>query len=437
VWVEVSVRVELPARGDVEQVEALVAAAGRQAMVAAMRQACHAYAGQAVACPACGRAATQRDGQVGRVLRCRFGRVALALERRRCPACGTRFRPADPFLAPLAGSQVTAALAEAAALAGASWPYATAARVLHQLCGAEISPEQVRQVTTRAGTAEADRQWRAAVAVTAPTAAEVRARGEWDAPAPWSGPPPARLLVGLDGGWVASRDQPGGMEGKVGVLATGWTPCGRGRHRLVPRRYVATFGASERLGELAYAAAASLGGERAAQQAVLGDGAGWIKTEAAWHFPAAVTILDWPHLARTVHRSIRAARPGAARRAERRILHQTVADALWHGRVAEARAALVALRPAPPGEPVAALEEALTYLDEQGAWLGDYATWRATGLPVGSGLVERAVALVINRRLKRQGMRWRRAAADAVVALRVRACNATWDDGPADAQRVA
>jgi hypothetical protein len=200
---------------------------------------------------------------------------------------------------------------------------------------------------------------------------------------------------------------------------------------------VATFGPSARLGDLAYAAAVELDGDRAAEQIVLGDGAGWIKVEAAWHFPAATPILDWPHLARTVHRAIRGARPGAARRAERRTLHQAIADALWHGQVAEARAALEALRPAPPGEPVAALEEALTYLAEQHAWLGEYAAWRAAGLPVGSGLVERAVALVINRRLKRQGMRWRRANADAVVALRVRECNAAWDDGPADDQCVA
>jgi hypothetical protein len=437
VWIEVSVRVELPARGDVEQVEALVAAAGRRAMAAAMHQACQGYAAQATACPACGREPTQRDGCVGRVLRCRFGRVTLALERRRCPACGTRFRPADPFLASLAGGQVTVALAEAAALAGAAWPYATAARVLYRLCGAEISPEQVRQVTVRAGAAEAAAQRRAAARVTAPTAADLRARGEWDAPAGRPEPSPARLLVGLDGGWVPSRDQPGGMEGKVGVLATGWTPRGQSRRRLTPRRYVATFGDSEHLGALAYAAAVELDGDRAVEQVVVGDGAGWIKAEVAWHFPAATAILDWPHLARTVHRAIRAARPGPARRAERRALHQAVADALWHGRVVEARAVLAALRPPPAAEPVAALEEALTYLTEQRAWLGDYAAWQAAGLPVGSGLVERAVALVINRRLKRPGMRWRRANADAVVALRVRECNATWADPPIADDRAA
>jgi hypothetical protein len=35
------------------------------------------------------------------------------------------------------------------------------------------------------------------------------------APSPDQGKPP--ILVGLDGGWVGSREQRGGMEGKVAV----------------------------------------------------------------------------------------------------------------------------------------------------------------------------------------------------------------------------
>ncbi len=33
------------------------------------------------------------------------------------------------------------------------------------------------------------------------------------------GEAPELLMVGLDGGWVPSREQAGGMEGKVGVIA--------------------------------------------------------------------------------------------------------------------------------------------------------------------------------------------------------------------------
>jgi hypothetical protein len=44
---------------------------------------------------------------------------------------------------------------------------------------------------------------------------------------------------------------------------------------------------------------------------------------------------------------------------------------------------------------------------------------------VGSGLIERAVAIVINWCMKRWGMHWRRDNASAVVALRARELNAS------------
>ncbi len=64
------------------------------------------------------------------------------------------------------------------------------------------------------------------------------------------------------------------------------------------------------------------------------------------------------------------------------------------------------------------MEEAIRYLETQRDWLGTYAAWQEQGYPVGSSLVERAVALVINVRMKKRGMRWKRGNATAVVALR-------------------
>ncbi|MDQ3549109.1 MAG: hypothetical protein M3439_09865 [Chloroflexota bacterium] len=87
---------------------------------------------------------------------------------------------------------------------------------------------------------------------------------------------------------------------------------------------------------------------------------------------------------------------------------------------------MVALRGT--GEPPEALEDAIRYLDTQRDWIGDDAAWREAGFPVGSGLIERAVALVINRRMQRQGMRWRRDSATAIVALRVEQLNQEWND---------
>jgi len=127
--------------------------------------------------------------------------------------------------------------------------------------------------------------------------------------------PPALLLVGLDGGWIRSREQKRGMEGKVGVIGSSMEPVGkRGRRRMTSRRYVATFKSASVLGRLSYAATCQLQAEEAPMQVVVGDGADWIKTEADVHFPQAVKILDWPHLWRKIHAAIRAVRPGRASR---------------------------------------------------------------------------------------------------------------------------
>lgn len=99
---------------------------------------------------------------------------------------------------------------------------------------------------------------------------------------------------------------------------------------------------------------------------------------------------------------------------------------LWQGEREQALAHLQSLRPTLEEVPPP-LEEAIRYLKTQGDWIGNYEQWQEQGYPVGSGLVERAVAVVINARLKKRGMQWKRASATAVVALRVQRINADWD----------
>ncbi|GHO81770.1 hypothetical protein KSD_95410 [Ktedonobacter sp. SOSP1-85] len=78
-----------------------------------------------------------------------------------------------------------------------------------------------------------------------------------------------------------------------------------------------------------------------------------------------------------------------------------------------------------PAEALKALKQVITYLENQRDWIGSYEQWRAQGYPIGSGMIERTVAL-INRRMKKRGMRWRRANATAVVALRADLLNDDW-----------
>jgi hypothetical protein len=106
--------------------------------------------------------------------------------------------------------------------------------------------------------------------------------------------------------------------------------------------------------------------------------------------------------------------------------YEVLRPLLWQGQVDQALAHLQGLRPAEGQQVLPRLEEAITYLSTQRDWIGNYEQWRADGYPVGSGLVERAVAVVINARMKKRGMRWKRENATAVVALRVQQINARW-----------
>jgi hypothetical protein len=428
--ITVSLCFDLADKVDLDRLEPVILEAGRRAMAEALRAACREYEARVTECPFCGDARMQGEGSDSRVVLTSFGRVAIAMRQLKCEGCGLRFRPAEPFLACLEGANVSGKLRKAAVLAGSSWPYQTAARVLAELCGACISPEKVRQLTVQAGAREAKAELELARGAVSPTAERVRKerdrslwrRGEKEEQGA------ELLLVGLDGGWVPSRDQRGGMEGKVGVLATEIEDVGKGRHRLTKRKYVATFGSADGVGLLAYRAAEELGGVGAAEQRVLADGAPWIKTQAEEHFPGALCILDWPHPERAIHKAIRAAKPGPEHKELRRELHRTIPERLWCGDADGAIALLVSLRPSDGRQPVKVLEETISYLDNQRAWLHDYQALKDEGCPIGSGLVERAVDLVINRRMKKRGMRWKRANADAVVSLRAETINQEWED---------
>ena len=95
---------------------------------------------------------------------------------------------------------------------------------------------------------------------------------------------------------------------------------------------------------------------------------------------------------------------------------------------AVALAELAALAPHP------ALDQFARYLTTLAPRIPDYAARRAAGERLGSGAVEKGVDLVANRRLKgKRGMRWWRARADGITALRVALLNHEWDQdvGPA------
>jgi hypothetical protein len=387
---------------DSNALEGMVLAWGRAVMVTAY-QLCWTQleATLPLTCPHCGAADSVADGHRPYQLRTIFGSVALVRQRRQCRSCRRHFQPGDAVL-PRQG-RATDGLVQAAVLAAASWPFATAAHVLHALSGAAVSPEWVRQITEGLGTQQAQRL--AAVA-------EAVVTGQVELPAV---PPRDDGVVVLDGGYVVSRDTPEGMEGKVAVLATGREVVGRERRRLTDRRYVATFASAQELGPRVYQTAAALGIAAAPKLVVLGDGAEWISDLTAMHFPQAERRLDLWHLLKRGHEAVRAER---LTEAEEQALWPELRDALRGGQV-DVAVRLVAERLTTP-----VAETFRGYLLNQRAWIVDAETLLAQGEVVGSGAIEKGVDLVINRRLKgHRGMRWTRANATALVTLRTQILN--------------
>ncbi|MFL5654993.1 MAG: hypothetical protein ACJ8CB_12570 [Ktedonobacteraceae bacterium] len=286
--VQVSLKVEIAATASLTQMEQQIQQAGQQAMREALKQAVRQWEDQHPACPHCGAKAHRLEGTTRRVIATRPKSVAVQRRRFRCQECGRRWCPAKSLFVALQGGTVTAPLQEAALLAGCSWPYRAASATLKRRSFAQISAEEIRRLPNRHGQLRAVQQQAEAEQVCSAPPPEAPSAEKAEQP----------MLVGVDGGWVCSREQRGGMEGKVAVVCAqveelpmpkaaptfSWSQRGarrppKPRHRLAQRRYVATFASSAQLGTLAEAAARTLSQDARRPVVMLADGAKWIKTQ--------------------------------------------------------------------------------------------------------------------------------------------------------------
>jgi hypothetical protein len=218
--------------------------------------------------------------------------------------------------------------------------------------------------------------------------------------------PPSMLTVGTDGSMLLTREA-NWKETKVGVVARGgFIPPGEERQRrhVEDARYVAVLGSQP---EFKRALAAALSAERADEVETvvwLGDGARENWTLADDLAPFAIQVLDIPHAihwAMLCGKSLLGEGHCLLPHWEARI-HQLIDADGPDEAIAELMACL----------PFAANDDQLTALDDVVGYYRTndkrmrYRTFRARGLPVGSGIVESAHRHVLQVRMKRAGQRW-------------------------------
>lgn len=154
---------------------------------------------------------------------------------------------------------------------------------------------------------------------------------------------------------------------------------------------------------------------------------------AAEHFPGAIQMVDLYHAQQHVWQVARAVYGSQSVAAE--VWAKDACKLLVQGNIEELVASIAALPSiAPePGESRSVPEKAVNYFTTNAERMR-YPTFRAQGMPIGSGVAEAACKTVVATRLKRSGMRWTPSGLDALLPLRTCVLNHTydafWEDQP-------
>jgi hypothetical protein len=423
------IREESCGRPDLRTVELAVRDSLRIVGQAAMSELAEAYgtgrSGNRQAC-GCGSQARFKAVHARQVTDLYGGVLQLRRAYYFCEACGQGMLPLDRELG-LGSEELTPALADIVEMLGVIAPFESAARVVEQTLGVQISGERVRRRTERTGAQclvadEMAAQRACAPGGLEPSVAERPMVTE------------QHFYVMVDGGMVPTHE--GYREAKVGVCfkTDDHIEKGETRHMLVHKRFFGDIDTADAFGQRMYAATQDHGVAHDGNNCdLLADGAPWIWNLKAEHLPQARETVDWyhakEHIFTAAHALYGEGTQAATAWAEAR------AGELWREKHTNVLAALHSTR---PRSPVA--QQAVVELDRYittNRRRMRYSSRRAAGLLVGSGPIEGGISYVVQNRLKRTGMRWSVCGARKILALRMRWASGTWESRPAAASAAA
>jgi hypothetical protein len=368
------------------------------------------HLGPTVPC-SCGQAA-RYAGRRTKTVTSVLGELTLERAYYHCAACARGFFPRDRALG-LPNTALSPAVTRMVGLAAALVSFQESAELLRELAGVPVSAKQVERTAEALGREIAEDE-RAVVEPASPST--------------------PTMYLGLDGTGVPMRAaELGGRAGKQPdgsaktrevKLVTVWTAEGRDDDDRAVRdagsvTYSAalesaaardTDAAPSEFAQRVDREARRRGFDQARHRVVLGDGAPWIWNLADEQCPGALQIVDLFHAKQKLSEVAKAvygptsplATPWAQQRHDE--LDAGQLDAVVAGLRVHARAHDEA-------------RKAVDYFTRNRHRMR-YPEFRAQGLCTSTGVVEAGCKVAIGTRLKRAGMHWTVAGADAIIALR-------------------
>jgi len=398
--------------------EALETAARRQALHVAARAIERRFnsdtsdhAGPTLACTKCGQPA-RYGGRHHKTFTTALGELTLSRAYYHCEPCAAGFCPRDRALG-LHDSSLSPAATRMVGKSAAMVSFAESSELMHELAGLAVAAKQVE---------------RTAEALGREIACDERAVVE-------ASPPSApTMYLGMDGTGVPVRTSE--LEGRKGKqpdgsaktrevkLVTVWTAEGRDQEGTPVRdagsvsysaaiESAASRDTDETLSDFAQRAdreARRSGFTQAQRRVVLGDGAPWIWNLAGELFPGAEQIVDLFHAKGHLSDAAKAIYGTGSELGEQ--WGKQRRDELEEGKI---EAVLAELR-----VHAGAIDEArkcLGYITTNRERMR-YPEFRDQGLCTSTGVVEAGCKTAVGTRLKRAGMHWTVAGADAIIALR-------------------
>ncbi len=381
-------------------------------------------------CPKCGKR-LQSKGFKPRQIKSIIGEVKWERRLGRCAnkcAIG-QVAPFDKELGLTSNQKSGSGLQQVACLLAIFVPFETAAMLLKQLTGADVSGQAIWEWVQSVGQGmmknlEAELEALAAgdLPETESLSAEIAVQ---------------TLLTGADGVMVPFRPQaktPKGKtkwrEVKVAIFARLGkvrTRAGKLRPRLHRHRVVAVLGDIDDLSERMWLEGLKQGLKEAPQVVWLSDGARGLWRLFDERFQAyAIGVLDFYHVAQNLWSGVKVWLDGRTARCQ-----DWFSDARHRLRHGQASPVLDDIKAAAalPGLPEAAqqsLTKLYNYLDKHRDHI-QYHKLKEMGFPIGSGLVESTCKWLIQQRFKGVGMRWSEDGFNHLLHLRLAWVNGRFD----------